>query len=291
MSEPTGVIHDIGYRHYDGVRQGRGHATAALAVHSLRGVFGIGRTIRAKIIPFMLVGVMMLPTVVSIAVMALAKEHIMRYTEYAVIMQPVLAIFLASQSPYIVAPDLRFRVLPLYLSRPVTLTDYIGAKLAAMATAMFLVLATPLTVMFIGELVVDLPAGPRTADYAAAMAGALCYAVLLSCVGIAIASFTPRRGLGVASIIAFYLLVTSVSTVLFAALESMGDDEAAAWAWMINPFLLVDAAVQVGVFGAKPVSSNIYPPGVGPIAGLIMILLIAGFVAALFARYRKAASR
>lgn len=173
MSEPTGVIHDIGYRHYDGVRLGRGHATVALAVHSLRGVFGLGRTARAKIIPFLLVGVMLLPAVVSIAVMAMLKQEAITYTSYAVTMQAVLAIFLASQSPYTVAPDLRFRVLPLYLSRPVTLWDYVGAKLTAMITAMFLLLAVPLTVLYIGELVIDLPGPPHTSDYLTSMAGAV----------------------------------------------------------------------------------------------------------------------
>jgi ABC-2 type transport system permease protein len=292
MSESTGVIHDIGYRHYDGARLGRGHTIMALTVHSLRGVFGLGRTARAKIIPFLLVGVMMLPAVVSIAVMALVKQEGMRYGEYAVIMQAVLAIFLASQSPYTVAPDLRFRVLPLYLSRPVTLLDYVGAKLAAMTTAMFLLLAAPLTVLFIGELLIDLPGDAHTTEYLTSMAGAVCYALLLACLGVAIASFTPRRGLGVASVIAFYLLTSAVSTVLFATLESMGNDTAASWAWLINPFFLVDAAVPVGIFGASPAQSSIYPSGAGTVVALvIMLALIALSVTALIMRYRKAASR
>jgi ABC-2 type transport system permease protein len=292
MSESTGVIHDIGYRHYDGARLGRGHAVLALTVHSLRGVFGLGRTARAKIIPFLLVGVMMLPAVVSIAIMAVVKQKGLGYTEYAAIMQAVLAIFLASQAPYTVAPDLRFRVLPLYLSRPVTLVDYVGAKLAAMTTAMFLLLAVPLTVLFIGEMLIDLPGDTPTAAYLTSMAGAVCYAVLLACIGVAIASFTPRRGLGVASVIAFYLLTSAVSTVLFATMESMGNDTAAAWAWLINPFFLVDAAVQVGIFGAKPAQSSIYPSGAGTVVAIvIMLALIALSVTALIMRYRKAASR
>jgi ABC-2 type transport system permease protein len=292
MSESTGVIHDIGYRHYDGARLGRGHAILALTVHSLRGVFGLGRTARAKIIPFLLVGVMMLPAVVSIAIMAVVKQKGLGYTEYAAIMQAVLAIFLASQAPYTVAPDLRFRVLPLYLSRPVTLVDYVGAKLVAMTTAMFLLLAVPLTVLFIGEMLIDLPGDTPTAAYLTSMAGAVCYAVLLSCIGVAIASFTPRRGLGVASVIAFYLLTSAVSTVLFATMESMGNDTAAAWAWLINPFFLVDAAVQVGIFGAKPAQSGIYPSGAGTVVAIvIMLALIALSVTALIMRYRKAASR
>ncbi|GAA4222379.1 ABC-2 type transport system permease protein [Streptosporangium album] len=292
MSEPTGVIHDIGYRHYDGVRLGRAHAAVALTVHSLRGVFGLGRTARAKIIPFLLAGVMLLPAVVSIAIMALVKREAMGYTTYAVTMQAVLAIFLASQSPYTVAPDLRFRVLPLYLSRPVTLVDYVGAKLAAMIAAMFLLLAVPLTVLFLGEVVVDLPGPTHTADYLISMAGAVGYAVLLACLGVAISSFTPRRGLGVASVIAFYLLTSAVSTVIAATLESVNDYTAAAWAWMINPFFLVDAAVQVGLFGAKPSAPTVYPSGTGvAVTILLMLALIALSMTALVLRYRKAAAR
>ncbi|MEV0751029.1 ABC transporter permease [Streptosporangium sp. NPDC050280] len=292
VSEPTGVIHDIGYRHYEGARLGRGQAAVALTVHSLRGIFGLGRTARSKIIPFVLLGVMLLPAVVSIAAMALIKQEGMRYSEYAIVMQAVLAIFLASQSPYTVAPDLRFRVLPLYLSRPVTIWDYVGAKLAAMTTAMFLLLAVPLTVLYIGEVVIDLPGDTHTFEYLTAMVGALGYALLLACLGVAIASFTPRRGLGVASVIAFYLLASAVSTVLFATLESMGNDGAAAWAWLINPFFLVDAAIHVGIFGAEPSAGVIYPESGGTlVAGAIMIALIALSLTALIARYRKAASR
>ncbi|MER7212690.1 ABC transporter permease [Streptosporangium sp. NPDC000239] len=293
MSEPTGVIHDIGYRHYDGVRLGRRHATVALAVHSLRGVFGLGRTARAKIIPFLIVGAMMLPAVVSIAVMALLRQSVMTYTSYGVTMQAVLAVFLASQSPYAVAPDLRFRVLPLYLSRPVTLWDYVGAKLAAMVTAMFLLLAVPLTVLYIGELVVDMPDSSPTGNYLTAMAGAFVYALLLSCVGVAIASFTPRRGLGVASVIAFYLLTSAVSTLVSATMESVNNYTASGWALMINPFFLVDAAVHVGIFGAAPSSPVVYPSGGGAVAlqSLVVVALIALSVIALVTRYRKAAAR
>ncbi|MBG0827768.1 ABC transporter permease [Planomonospora sp. ID67723] len=287
-----GVIHDIGYRHYGGGRLGRSSATAALAVHSLRGIFGIGRTARAKIIPFALGAIMMLPAVVSIAIMALAQQRGMAYPGYAAGMQPILAIFLASQSPYAVAPDLRFRVLPLYLSRPVTIRDYVGAKLAAMAAAILLLLAVPLTVLFVGELLIDLPGAPLTSDYLASMAGAVGYAVLLASLGVAIASLTPRRGLGVASIIALYLLCSGVSTVLAATMESVNDYAAAGWAWLVNPFFLVDAAVHVGIFGTEPAAPGAYPGGIGVAAAIVAVLgLIALSVAVLIMRYRKAASR
>ncbi|GGK77654.1 membrane protein [Sphaerisporangium melleum] len=289
-AQPIGVIHDIGYRHYEGARLGRGHAFAALTLHSLRGVFGLGRTARAKIMPFVLFGVMMLPAAVSIAAMALIQRQAMTYPSYAVVMQPVLAVFLAAQSPYLVAPDLRFRVLPLYLSRPIATADYVAAKLAAMAAALFLLIAVPLTTLYIGELLVDLPGPPHSGEYFAALATSVVFAVLLACAGVALASFTPRRGLGVAAVIAVYLLASAISGVLVGVFESISRDEAAAWAWLINPFFLVDA-VQVWLFGTPPNNDGGYPPGVGgPVAAAGVLAIIALSVAALLLRYRKAAS-
>jgi ABC-2 type transport system permease protein len=285
--EPVGVIHDIGYRHYEGARLGRGSAFLALSTNSLRGVFGLGRTARAKIMPFLLAAIMLLPAAVSIAVMAAAKQQGIAYPAYAMIMQVVLAIFLAAQAPYLVAPDLRFRVLPLYLSRPVTVIDYVGAKLAAMIVAMFLLLALPLTVLYLGELLVDLPGPPHTSEYVASMVMAVIFAVLLSAIGLALASFTPRRGLGVASVIAVYLLLSAVSGVLYGVLSEASRDDAASWAMLINPFFLVDA-VQVWLFGTEPFNGTGYPSG--PVPALAVVAVIALAVGGLVLRYRKAAS-
>ncbi|MBO3747136.1 ABC transporter permease [Streptosporangiaceae bacterium NEAU-GS5] len=282
----TAVIHDIGYRRYDGPRLGRFPAALALARHSLRGAYGLGRPAKSKILPFLIAAIMMLPAVVSIAVMALLKQEAISYPAYMVTMEAVIAIFLATQSPYMVAPDLRFRVLPLYLSRPVGIVDYVGAKLAALATALFVLLAVPLTILFIGELLIDLPGPPHTHDYLAALVGGVVLSVLLASIGLALASFTPRRGLGVASVIAFYLFTSAVSAVFVGVLQSVGKSEAAAWAWLANPFFLVDA-VQVWLFGTNPIGDG-YPPG--PWALVIVLVVTALAVLGLLARYRKAAT-
>ncbi|MFD2355902.1 ATP-binding cassette domain-containing protein [Nonomuraea ferruginea] len=101
---PMSEIYDIGYRHYDGPRLGRRHTVLALGVHSLRGVFGLGRPARSKIMPFSLAAIMMFPVVVSIATMAMIQQRVGDYSGYAVVMQAVVAIFLASQAPTVVAP-------------------------------------------------------------------------------------------------------------------------------------------------------------------------------------------
>lgn len=282
-------IYDIGYRHYDGPRLGRGYSTRALTVHSLRGVFGLGRTARSKIIPFALGFIMLLPAIVSIAMMALMKQRGMAYSGFAVYMQTVVAIFLAAQAPTVVAPDLRFRVLPLYLSRPVTIAEYVAAKVIAMTAALFLLVAVPLTLIYVGELLIDLDGPPQTKEYLGAMAMALLLSLLLSSFGLAIASLTPRRGLGIASVIALYLLTSASVPVIYGTLYSTGNESGAAWAWLLNPFWLVDA-VQVWLFSTTAnVPDGGYPPG--PVPALIMVVLIGIGLAALAARYRKAAAR
>jgi ABC-2 type transport system permease protein len=282
-------IYDIGYRHYDGPRLGRGHTVRALTVHSLRGIFGLGRTARSKIMPFSLVTIMLLPAVVSIAMMALVKQPgLIPYSGFAVIMQAVVAIFLAAQAPTVVAPDLRFRVLPLYLSRPVTISEYVGAKVAAMTMALFLLVSVPLTLIYVGELLIDLPGPPGTGEFFGSVAMALVLALLLSTFGLAISSLTPRRGLGVASVMAAYLLSSAAVPVIFGTLEMSGYSSEARWAWLANPFWLVDA-VQSWLFGTPSHAEGPYPGG--PVPALLVAALIAAAMAVLALRYRKAASR
>jgi ABC-2 type transport system permease protein len=64
----TDVIHDIGYRAYDGPRLGRGHARKALFSQSLRGAYGLGRSAKSKVLPMILLGVMCAPALIMVAV-------------------------------------------------------------------------------------------------------------------------------------------------------------------------------------------------------------------------------
>lgn len=59
--ERSGVIHDIGYRGYDGPREGTGALALSLYVTGLRHAFGLGRSSRSKVLPFLLLGLGALP--------------------------------------------------------------------------------------------------------------------------------------------------------------------------------------------------------------------------------------
>src|SRR4051794_9022160 len=113
MSEPS-VIHDIGYQRYAGPRLGRGPVFAALYVHGLRAAFGLGRTAKAKIFPWLVVGIMTLVAVILAAVRSQTGISPMNYQQFADGMSWLVIFFVAIVAPELVSRDMRAGVLPLY---------------------------------------------------------------------------------------------------------------------------------------------------------------------------------
>ncbi|WP_067486807.1 hypothetical protein [Actinomadura hibisca] len=287
----TSAIHDIGYRHYDGRRLGRAYVLRSLFVHNLRAAFGLGRPARAKVMPFLLAAIMMLPAVGSIAAVALTKqpEALIRYSSYAPLLQIVIAIFLATQSPVLASRELRFHVVPMYFSRPVGHLDFVLAKLAALATALLALMAVPVTLLYVGGLVTRVP-GPRDQllHYLGGLVGCVLFALVLASIGLVIAAFTPRRGFGVAAVIAVYMLSSAVVVIIQELAEAQTNFALAGWVGLATPFNLVDI-VQVRLLGTEA-ASRAQPPGVtgGVVALAVCAALVAGATAVLYARFRKA---
>ena len=100
----TGVIHDIGYRHYEGPRLGRAAIIRALAWYSLRSAFGIGRGAKAKIIPVIAVAIMCVPAVVNTVAVAGGRGQLVDYDTYVFQLRVlVMIIFIAAQAPELVS--------------------------------------------------------------------------------------------------------------------------------------------------------------------------------------------
>ncbi len=200
----AGVIHDIGYRHYDDSRLGRSAVVRALYVDSLRGAFGLGRSAKSKVMPFLLLAVICVPAlVVAIALNVTPQDEFpFDLTSYAFFVYIPLSLYVAGQAPASVSRDLRFRVVSLYFSRPLRRGDYVAAKYAAMATAVFAILTVPLLLLTAGGLLASFPAGDTLRQLGQALVGAAVTAPVLGGIGLLIASVTPRRGLGVAAVIA-----------------------------------------------------------------------------------------
>lgn len=286
------AIHDIGYRHYDGPRLGPSYIRRSLFLETLRGAYGLGRSARSKVVPFLLLAVIALPAVVVGIVTGVfgGSSLPIRYTEYVLLLQVAVTIFLASQSPAVVSRDLRFRIAPLYFSRPLSRQQYVQARYAGMAVALFLLMGTPITLLLGGALLAELPLTDQLPDYLRAMAGAAIYALVLAGVGLVIAALTPRRGLGVAAVVGVLLVLSGLQATVGELLFAFGNEAAVGYAGLISPYTLVDGVVA-GALGALP-STGEGPPGALGTAVFVAVtvLLVAGCYAALVARYRKALS-
>ncbi|MBB5786764.1 ABC transporter permease [Jiangella mangrovi] len=289
---PSGVIHDIGYRKYDGPRLGRRQVTRALFAQSLRGAYGLGRSARAKVLPMLLLGVMCLPafiiTVIANVTSSIMTELPLPYSRYVVVTQGILTIFVAAQAPVSLSRDLRFKTVPLYFSRPLERSDYVLAKFGGLATALFLLLTAPLLIMYVGALLAEFPAGRETGDLLLALVGVAVFSVVFAGVGLVIASLTPRRGLGVAAIITLFALSFAAVSALQGIIRyEVGNADLAGWLGLLSPITLVDG-FQTWVLDAS--SSAVAPPP-GDLGGVVYVLVTFAVIGACWAllnlRYRK----
>lgn len=293
MSEPasTGAIHDIGYRHYDGPRLGAAYIRRSLFLETLKGAFGFGRSARSKIVPLGLFALLALPALAVGIVTGYFgfSELPIGYTGYVFGFQVAVTIFVAAQSPAVMSRDLRFRVAALYFSRPLSRQQYVQAKYAGMAAALFLLMAVPITLLLAGALLAELPVEEQLPDYLRAMAGAALDAVVLAGIGLFVAAMTPRRGLGVAAVVGVLLVLSGIQATVMAMAYEFGNDTFTAYTGLISPYTLVDG-VMSGVLGAD--SAVFEPPGVlGPVVFVVAVVaLVAACYAGLVGRYRKALS-
>jgi len=285
------VIHDIGYRNYDGPRLGRGYARRSLYVQSLRGCYGLGRSAKSKVLPMILLAVVCLPAamMVAITVQGHLRQQPLGYNNYVIQLQPVIGVFVAAAAPQAVSLDLRFRVVPLYFSRPIEHSDYVSAKFAALFTALFVFTSLPLAILYLGALLAKLEFADQTGDFALGLACSALFSLLHAGIALALAALTPRRGFGVAAIIA----ALTVPYVLISALQgiaaSQGVGSAPGWIGLGSAGTLIDG-IQAAFLGGH---SN-FPGGQDPTTGqasvyvLVVAVLVAGAYALLLRRYRKA---
>ncbi|MFJ8073460.1 ABC transporter permease [Streptomyces sp. NPDC096176] len=287
----TTRIHNIGYRNYDGPRLGRAYARRSLYSQSLRGAFGLGRSAKSKVLPMILLGIMCLVAAIMVAVaisVPTMSDLPVEYTRFAIIMQALIALFLAAQAPQSVSRDLRFKSVPLYFSRPIERVDYVLAKFAAMASAVFVLTATPLVILYLGALLAKFDFADQTKGFAQGMVSVALLSVLFGGIGLVLAAFTPRRGFGVAAVIATLTITYgAVSTVQAIAWET-GSAGVIKWLGLFSPVTLIDG-VQTAFLGAE----SAFPGGEGPGAGagvvylLVVLALVAGSYGVLMRRYRK----
>ncbi|WP_033217274.1 ABC transporter permease [Kitasatospora phosalacinea] len=289
----SGVIHDIGYRPYTGPRLGRRYATRSLYVQSLRAAFGLGRSGKSKVLPFLLLGGMAAPSLamLAIALFTQQREMPLDYVDYLASFSVLPQIFLAAQAPVLMSRDLRHHVVPLYFSRPATRGDYVAAKFAAMFSALMIVLALPLLLLFTGAMLAKFPVGDNLLHLLYGLVSAVLYALLYSAIGLLIAAATPRRGFGVAAIMGVLMITRALASITYAlngGFDPMRADSAS-WVFLICPSTLVESLVNQ-LFGlGLDNSATLHAPGAAGAAVFLAVLLAltAGGYALTLRRYRN----
>ncbi|MFC4034089.1 ABC-2 transporter permease [Streptomyces polygonati] len=288
---PADVIHNIGYREYDGPRLGRGYARCSLYSQSLRGAYGLGRSAKSKVLPMILLGVMCAPALIMVAVAVFAdmSKLPVQYTRYAVIMQAVITLFVASQAPQAVSRDLRFKTTPLYFSRPIERVDYVAAKYAALTTALFLLTALPLLILYVGALLAKLGFASQTSGFAKGLLSVLLLSLLFAGIGLVIAAVTPRRGFGVAAIIALFVISYGAVSAVQGVAAAQENPHVIGWLGVFSPITLIDGFSNwfLGATSAFPQASG--PPDglAGAVYLLVVVGLITGCFGLLMRRYGK----
>lgn len=299
-SSDAGVIHDIGYRSYDGERYRRGGIVAALTWHSLRSAFGLRRGAKAKIIPVLTFVIMCLPAVVNAAAVALTHNHtrLISYDTYLPALRIlVILAFIAAQAPELVSRDLRSHTLPLYFARPIERIDYPAAKLAAFFLACLIMIEVPLLLLYIGT-VAQVHGGSAIWDQTRALIPGLllgvAWAAVLSALGLLLASFSGRRAFATGGVVIFLFLTYTLAGLLihigssqaFGPHASFGAPSALArLAGLISPFTVLDGLREW--LGGTSAGQVPHPGSFGPAYGVMFVIFLGIGVGGLILRYRK----
>jgi len=285
------VIHDIGFRHYDGERFGRGWVVRSLLVETLRGIFGLGRPARAKAMPWVLVSFLTVPPLIMALVVVLTRqpELPVSYSQYPAGFWLVIALFVGGAAPYCVSRDLRHGVMPLYLSRPMARTDYVLARFVGLSLAVFGVLALGETTLLVGALLAELPAGEQITGWLGGLLLCALLAVELSAITLLIAAFTPRRGLGVAAIMTGLVVGSGMVGIIVGISDEQGLTAVAQFLPALDPFTLVDG-LAVSLLGESTFRPYPFPDGFGATAIYLAVwaAVVGACLLLLFRRYRKA---
>jgi ABC-2 type transport system permease protein len=213
------AIHDLGYRRYEGSREGPWGAWRALFWHGFRATWGLGRGAKSKVVPVLATGITMIPaigmTATAIMSMGAIKLQYGRVIESGLIM---LVLFTGAQAPETLSRDQQHRVLPLLLTRDVTRTAYATARWASIVVSVFLMAFAPLLIAYLGDILAATDVAARFRENGARifpiLVQAATSALAIGGVGAALAAWTPRRAYATAAIIGVFLVSAAIGDAL-----------------------------------------------------------------------------
>ena len=288
--QPRSVIHDLGYRPYTGPRLGAGAIARALTLTGFRNAFGLGRSGKSKVLPFVLLALNLMPAVIVGGVLAFAglDELPIGYAEYASTTQVLVGIFVAAQAPVLFSRDLRHGTISLYLARPLRSSAYALSRWTSLLGATLVFLLLPILILYVVALLGELDVSEQTRE--AGIAVGLAVLLALSLAGLAglIASWSTRRGFAVVATIALLVIANGIVTAVQGISSEEGRSEVGEVAGLFSPYSLYR-----GLMGAWTGADVPTPPtstGMELAYVAVFVGLSAACLAALVWRYRRVAT-
>ncbi len=291
-SPRTGVIHDLGYRRYDGPRDGSATIARTLFTTGLRHAYGLGRSGKSKVMAFLLLAMSVLPATIVVGVLVLtpATSLPVSYADYTNQTQLLVSLFAASQAPVLFSRDLRHRSIVLYLARPLAAPMFALVRWLSLTVALFLFTLVPTLVLFAGALLSGLDKSDQTSNVLKAVALQVLLAMIVAGISGLISSVSLRRGFAVVGSVMALIVLTGVVTVMQNIAYFEGDSESVSTAvGLASPWSLYSGlanAWDAGVDTVVPVDGAWVPAYV-----IVAALVAAGCLLGLVARFRKVGSR
>lgn len=288
------VIVDRGYRGYDEERLGRRGAMKAIVKEGIRRVLGLRRKARRKVFPWALTA-----TAVGIALLFVALEWVAsstlgqaspdlpNYGEYFDLNSGIAIMFIALAAPSLLVPDRVQGVLNIYLSRPLRMVDYLGAKVMALAALL-------LSFYLVPEIILHLGLGAVSTDGFLTYMGdnldvlwkvpvvAVAYFAAHASVALTAAALIPREGFAAGGFLGALFILNGVGELL-TDVDIPGSDFAAFLAFEEYPRVIRD-----WVFDINTVDYLIERSGFDQwVAVPATLLLVSAATGVVWARYRR----
>jgi ABC-2 type transport system permease protein len=226
VSSGSAEVFDLGYHGYEGERTGRWSRRRAIWRDGVRIALGLGRGAGAKIAPWLLIAIALVPAVVIVVIAAFVGTatsgdnggvNIPSYAEYYNFAIAPLSLFAAIVAPNLTCSDRRDGVLALYAARPISPIDYVASRWAAFLSVAFTVAWAPEAILFTWNALDARNTGtwladnwdvlPRTLVAAFAVAASLTTLALLA------ASFTNRRAYAAIGMLAAFFIGSAVGHI------------------------------------------------------------------------------
>lgn len=241
---PRGTVFDIGYQKYTGRREGRSRPRLAIFKDGLRIALGLGRGPRAKILPWLFIGLLSAIALIMALVAGAAERmggpgaaeqlNLPSHSDFYGIASIVLFLFAALGAPELLCRDRREGVIHLYLVRPLTGSDYVIARWMAFLAVTVAAAWLPQVILLLGLSMGD----PAPAEYLRRhwldiprfLAAGVVMAAYITTLALLTASFTTRRAYAAVFLVGLFIITTPFT----AGLSQELGGKAGQWVSMFN---------------------------------------------------------